>query len=231
MSAIIFDDPALRKRSFIFEDREDAGTYLARFMKQYAGKDALVLAIPSGGVPIGLALSLHLDLPFDMLIIRKIPVPGNPEAGLGAMSLEGDIILNNRLIDLLGLSLEYIEDLASPVRAELQIRNSIFRGSKPFPDIKDKIIILADDGLASGYTMVAAARIARRKGSKEIVIAVPTGSADAVKLLSDEADAIFCPNIRDSYRFAVADAYRNWYDLSKEDVLAAIMKHPSISGN
>ncbi len=200
-------------------------------MEQYASKDTLVLAIPSGGVPIGLAISSHLDLPFDMLIIRKIPVPDNPEAGLGAMSLEGDIILNNRFVDVLGLSQEDIEDLAAPVRVELQARNSIFRGDKPLPDIKDKIIILADDGLASGYTMVAATRLVRRKEPKEIVIAVPTGSADAVELLSSEADVIFCPNIRSGYRFAVADAYRNWYDLSKDDVLAAIMKHGLLSGD
>jgi len=230
VTANIIDDPKLRNRSLIFEDRKDAGAYLAQVMEQYAGKDALVLAIPSGGVPIGLAISSHLDLPFDMLIIRKIPVPRNPEAGFGAMNLEGDMILNDRLVDMLGLSQEDIAELAAPVRVELQIRNNIFRAAKPPPQIKGKIIILADDGLASGYTMVAATRMVRRKGPKEIVIAVPTGSADAVKLLSMEADVIFCPNIRSGY-FAVADAYRNWYDLSKEDVLAALMKHRLASGD
>ena len=231
MTANIIDDPKLRNRSLIFEDRKDAGAYLAQVMEQYAGKDALVLAIPSGGVPIGLAISSHLDLPFDMLIIRKIPVPGNPEAGFGAMNLEGDMILNDRLVDMLGLSQEDIAELAAPVRVELQIRNNIFRAAKPPPQIKGKIIILADDGLASGYTMVAATRMVRRKGPKEIVIAVPTGSADAVKLLSREVDAIFCPNIRSGYSFAVSDAYRNWYDLTKEDVLDALMKRGLSSGD
>jgi putative phosphoribosyl transferase len=231
MAANIVEDPKLRNRSFVFEDREAAGAYLAQAMEQYAGKDALVLAIPSGGVPIGLAISSHLDLPFDMLIIRKIPVPGNPEAGLGAMSLEGDIILNDRLVSIFALTREDIEELAEPVRAELQARDRIFRGGKPWPEIKGKVVILADDGLASGYTMVAATRMVRRKRPKEIVLAVPTASADAVLLLSREVDTIFCPNIRSDYRFAVAEAYRNWYDLSKEDVLAALMKHGFLSGD
>jgi len=231
MTAKIIDDTNLRNRSFIFEDRDDAGAYLAKAMEQYAEKDAMVLAIPSGGVPIGLAISSHLHLPFDMLIIRKIPVPGNPEAGFGAMNLDGDMILNDRIVNMLGLSQEDIDELAAPVRTELQIRNNIFRAAKPSPKIKGKIIMLADDGLASGYTMVAATRMVRRKEPKEIVIAAPTGSADAIKLLSKEADTIFCPNIRSGYSFAVSDAYRNWYDLTKEDVLDALMKRGLSSGD
>ena len=231
MTAKIIDDTNLRNRSFIFEDRDDAGAYLAKAMEQYAEKDAMILAIPSGGVPIGLSISSYLHLPFDMLIIRKIPVPGNPEAGFGAMNLDGDMILNDRIVNMLGLSQEDIDELAAPVRTELQIRNNIFRAAKPPPQIKGKIIILADDGLASGYTMVAATRMVRRKEPKEIVIAAPTGSADAIKLLSKEADTIFCPNIRSGYSFAVADAYRNWYDLTKEDVLDALMKRGLSSGD
>lgn len=231
MDAVIIEDPKLRNEFFVFEDREDAGYYLALTLEKFAKKDAAILAIPSGGVPIGLAIASHLELPFDMLIIRKIPVPGNPEAGLGAISLEGDMILNESIIDMLRLSKDDIECLAKPVMAELQARNKIFRGGKSLIEIKSKTVILADDGLASGYTMMAAARMIRKKGPKEIVVAVPTASIDALKLLSKEVDAIFCPNIRSGDMFAVAEAYRNWHDLTKEDVLIAIMKHGFLSGD
>ena len=231
MDAIIIDDPKLRNKSFVFEDREDAGYYLALTLEKFAKKDAAVLAIPSGGVQIGLAIASHLELPFDLLIIRKIPVPGNPEAGLGGMSLEGDMILNESIVDMLRLSKDDIENLAKSVMDELRARNQIFRGGKALIEIKSKTVILADDGLASGYTMMAAARMIRKKEPKEVVVAVPTASADAVKLLSKEVDAIFCPNIRGGHRFAVAEAYRNWHDLTREDVLIEIMKHSLPSGD
>jgi putative phosphoribosyl transferase len=231
MDAVIIDNPKFRNKSFVFEDRKDAGYYLALTLEKFAKKDAVVLAIPSGGVPIGLAIASHLELSFDLLIIRKIPIPGNPEAGLGAMSLEGDVILNESIIDMLRLSKDDIENLAASVMAELRARNQVFRGGKSLIEIKSKTVILADDGLASGYTMKAAARMIRKKGPKEIVVAVPTASIDAVKLLSKEVDAIFCPNIRGGDRFAVAEAYRNWHDLTREDVLIDIMRHGLLSGD
>ncbi|MCJ7444770.1 MAG: hypothetical protein MUO26_09620 [Methanotrichaceae archaeon] len=231
MTATIIDDRKLRNKSFVFQDREDAGIYLALTLERFKGKDVLVFAIPSGGVPVGLVIASHLEFPFDLLIKRKIPIPGNPEAGLGAMNLEGDIILNDRLISMLGISIEDIQKLAEPIKAELQTRNLIFRGDRPWPEINGKIIILADDGLASGYTMITAARMVRRYDPEEIVVAVPTGAADAVKLLAKEVDIIYCPNIREGYSFAVADAYRDWYDLSKEEVVDLLMKHNFLTGD
>ena len=124
--------------------------------------DALVLAIPSGGVPVGLVVSSRLDLPFDLLIIRKIPIPGYTESGFGAVSLEGDMVLNEPLVRELGLSPEEIEVLAEPVQEELQARNRIFRENRPWPELAGKTVILVDDGLASGYTMLAAVRVVRR---------------------------------------------------------------------
>jgi predicted phosphoribosyltransferase len=133
MTAIIIEDQSLRNKSWVFEDREEAGTHLARMLEQFRGEDALVLAIPSGGVPVGLAVSAHLELPFDLLVIRKIPIPGNPEAGFGAISLEGDMFLNESMVKMLGLSKEEIDELAESVRAELLARNRIFREERPMP--------------------------------------------------------------------------------------------------
>jgi putative phosphoribosyl transferase len=229
MPAVIIENPEFRNKAWIFEDRADAGEHLARSLEQFRGKDAIVLAIPSGGVPVGLAISSHLKLPFDLLIIRKIPIPGNPESGFGAISLEGDMVLNEPMVRMLGLTSEEIEELAGPVREELLARNRIFRESRPWPEIKGKIVILADDGLASGYTMLAAARVVRRREPKQIVIAVPTASASTVNLLLPEVDMIFCPNIRSGATFAVADAYHNWYDLSRKEVESLLEEHGLLS--
>ncbi|MGC9515119.1 phosphoribosyltransferase [Methanocrinis sp.] len=225
MTAKIIEDPDLRDRWGVFGDRREAGEHLARFVERWRGEDAMVLAIPSGGVPIGLAVSEDLDLPLDLLIIRKIPIPGNPEAGFGAISLEGDLVLNPPLVRMLGLSAEEIEELSKPVREELEERNRLFREGRPEPVLRGKIAILVDDGLASGYTMMAAVRMVRRREPSRIVVAVPTASLGTVRLLAEEVDEIACPNIRSGASFAVADAYRNWYDLSREEVLKLLRDH------
>lgn len=230
MAATIVEDPKLRNKSWVFKDREEAGSHLAGMLEQFRGKDAVVLAIPSGGVPVGLAVASHLELPFDLLIIRKIPIPGNPEAGFGAISLEGDMFLNESMVRMLRLSKEEIDELADQVRAELQARNSVFRENRPLPELKGKTVILVDDGLASGYTMMTAARMVRRREPSQIVVAVPTASLSTIELLAQEEDMIVCPNIRSGYSFAVADAYEDWYDLSREEVVGLLRKHELLTG-
>ena len=229
MAATVIDDPKFRNKSFVFEDRGDAGLRLAKMLEQFRGKNAVVLAIPSGGVPVGLAVSSYLDLPFDLLIIRKIPIPGNTEAGFGAVSLEGDMLLNDSMVKMLRLSDKEIMELAKPVKAELEARDNIFRRGRPMPDLEGKTVILADDGLASGYTMMAAARLVRRRKPAMIVVAVPTASLNTIEVLSDYVDMVVCLNIRSGYSFAVADAYRNWYDLSREEVVSMLRKHNAVN--
>ena len=230
MSAIISEDPKIRNRSGVFEDRNEAGEILARSLESFRGKNAVVLAIPSGGVPIGLAISIHLDLSFDMLIIRKLPIPGNPEAGFGAISLEGDMILNDSLVKMLGLSDEVIEEQAELVLEELKARNRIFRGNRPQTDLKGKVVILTDDGLASGYTMMVAARMVGRQQPERIVVAVPTASLHTIDLIAEEVDEIICLNVRTGSYFAVAEAYRNWYDLSRDEVVYQLKQHKFLAG-
>lgn len=230
MAAIIIEDPKLRNRTLVFEDRDDAGLHLARALERFRGKDAIVLAIPSGGVPVGIAVSSQLRLPFDLLIIRKIPIPGNTESGFGAVSLEGDMLLNEAMVGVLGLSRAQIAELAGPVKKELETRNRVFRGSRPWPDLKGRIVILVDDGLASGYTMMAAVRAVQRREPSQVVVAVPTASASTIKLLAPEVDMIVCPNVRSGYSFAVADAYRNWYDLERAEVIGLLKAHGLLAG-
>lgn len=230
MVATVIEDPSLRNRLGVFEDRYEAGERLARALESFRGKDAIVLAIPSGGVPIGLAVAKHLDLPFDLLIIRKLPIPGNPEAGFGAISLEGDMVLNHSMVRMLGLSNKEIEEQAESVREELKARDRIFRKNRPPEDLRGRMVILTDDGLASGYTMMTAARMTRRQKPKEIIVAVPTASLHTIDLLAGEVDRIVCLNVRTGSYFAVAEAYRNWYDLSREEVVDLLREHKFLAG-
>ena len=226
MAAKISEVSSLRDKRFVFKDRDDAGKMLSEMLSPYYGKakETIVLAIPSGGVPIGLELAKDLYLPLDLMIVRKIPVPGNPEAGFGALTLDGDIFLNDELVASLQLSPKEIEDQITKVKTDLQERNRIFRQGTPFPDVVHKTVLMADDGLASGYTMLACVETARRKGASKIVVAVPTAPERTVSRISPIVEEIFCPNIRTGQYFAVADAYANWYDLSRDEVLTRLQE-------
>ena len=219
MAAEIIDDQSLRNRTHVFKDRLEAGGRLARRLEKYRKKDCLVLAIPSGGIPIGLTIARHLEIPFDLVISRKIPIPGNPEAGFGALSFEGSLFLNEPLVSELHLTQEEIQDLSAPVLEEIHHRNEVFRGGRPFPDLRGKIIILVDDGLASGYTMMASINFVKKRKPSRIVVAIPTGPESSVQVISASVDEILCLNIRRGFYFAVADAYHEWHDLSEGEVM------------
>ena len=181
--------------------------------------DTTVLAIPAGGVPVGIEISERLKLPFDLIIVRKIQIPGNTEAGFGAMTPDGSVFLNEELLSYLNLTSAQIETQKEAVKKDLEARNQLFRDGKAFPDLSGKTVILADDGLASGYTMIASIHMVKQKGAERVIITVPTAPLRSIKKIDTMVDEIFCANIRDTIQFAVADAYRNWYDLSRQEVL------------
>jgi len=221
----IIENKGLRDLKRMFLDRNDAGSYLARALEPFRGTDALVLAIPSGGVPVGITVARQLDLPLDVLIIRKLPVPGNPEAGFGAMSLEGDLLLNEPMVNRLGITPEEIDESVQIVREQLQERNHLFRADQTWPQLQGRTVILVDDGLASGYTMLAAARMVRKRQPAQLIVAVPTAPLQTVEMLAQEVDQIYCLNIRTETYFAVASAYRNWYDLAAEEVVRLLAEY------
>ncbi len=219
--AKIVEIPALRNKSHVFKDRDEAGRVLADMLKPQYEKaaDCMVMGIPSGGVPIAIAISRELELPLELFIVRKVQIPGNPEAGMGALSFAGGLFLNQELIDRLGITPGQVEAQIQRVRAELERRNQLFRAGRPLPDLANKRVIIADDGLASGFTTLAAIRGVRGSGAAKVIVAAPTASDTALARLSGEADEIFCPNIRTGYYFAVAEAYQNWYDLDEKEVI------------
>ncbi|WP_028322339.1 phosphoribosyltransferase [Desulfatiglans anilini] len=221
MSARVHEMASFRNRHHVFEDRFEAGKVLARMLlTEFKDReDAIVLAIPSGGVPVGLTISRELQLPFDLMLVRKLQIPGNTEAGFGALTLDGSLFLNQELLAYIRLSEHDIEQERRTVEAELQKRNQRFRGGAPPPVLENKTVLLADDGLASGFTMMASIHSAKRRKAKSVVVAVPTAPLRTIGRIQELTDAVYCPNIREEHSFAVAAAYKFWYDLSHEDVL------------
>jgi predicted phosphoribosyltransferase len=224
MTAEIIENPLWRNREQLYSDRREAGQLLATYAQPYCSRDGIVLAIPAGGVPIGLEIAQALGVAFDLILIRKMPIPGNTEAGFGAISLEGDEILNSALVRQLGLTRQRIDEIKKPVMQDLQERGLYFRGRRPLPELKNKDALLVDDGLASGSSMSVAAEVVSRKKPARIIIAVPTAPAATVDSLREKADMIICPNIRAGFPFAVASAYRQWYDLDRQEA-AELLEH------
>jgi len=220
----IIEMEELRNKNYVFRDRVHAGELLASKLKPYVGKDSIVLAIPSGGVPIGSTLAKELGLQMDLLIVRKLPIPYNTEAGFGSMSWNGEVKLNEKLVEQLQLSDPEIDSIIRDVKSELDKRMEIFRGNRPFPELKGKTAIIVDDGLASGYTLLAAISSVKKLSPARIIVAVPTASKNAVDLLAPYVDEIFCLNIRETKIFAVADAYQEWHDLTQQEVLKLLGK-------
>jgi len=203
----------------IFDNRQDAGRQLAEKLSDYKGQPVIVLAIPNGGVPVALEVAGALEANLDLVISRKIPVPLSPEAGFGAVADDGTIILNEIAVKSIGLSRQQIEYEASKVRAEIKQRSLLYRGNRPLVSVSGKTAIIIDDGLASGFTMMAAVQSVRRRRPKEIVVAVPTASAIALKQVERVADKVVTCVTGYMPRFAVADFYRRWYDLSDDEVV------------
>jgi len=224
MNSKIVEEPSYRDRKRVFRDRLQAAELLADKLSAYADGRALLLAIPSGGVPIGYTIARELNVAFDIAVVRKIQIPWNTEAGFGAVTWEGDIVLNEQLVEGLQLPSEVVGQCISRTQEVVHARLRKFRGNRPFPDLKGQTVIVVDDGLASGFTMLAAVRSVRRKSPKGITVAVPTASSTAVKLLEDGVDVLICPNIRGGPMFAVADAYMEWHDLSDEEVMSYLLK-------
>ncbi len=179
----------------------------------------VVLAIPNGGVPVALEVASALKADLDLVISRKIPIPLTPEGGFGAIADDGTVILNEDAVKRIGLSRQQIDYEASKVRAEIKQRILLYKGERPLVIVSGKTVIIIDDGLASGITMMAAVESVRRRRPRELVVAVPCASALAVKQLERVADKVVTCTTGYVPRFAVADFYRYWYDLSDDDVV------------
>jgi putative phosphoribosyl transferase len=208
----------------IFENRRDAGRKLAERLIEYKNKRVIVLSIPNGGVPMGIEVAGSFSrAEFDVVISRKIPMPLTPEAGFGAIADDGTMILNEDIVKRLGLTTPQIDYEANKVRAVIKQRTMLYRGNRPLARVIGKAVIIIDDGLASGITMKAAIESVRHRNPREIVVAVPTASTSALEIVKGVADRIITINTGEP-PFAVADYYKNWYDVSDNEVVRYIEK-------
>jgi putative phosphoribosyl transferase len=220
----IYDIEDLRNRTHVFRNRVHGGEILASFLRRQKEDSDVVLAIPSGGVPVALAVCGKLDLPLDFMIVSKITLPWNSEAGYGAVASDGTYKFNNELIADLRLTANEIQKGMEHTKEKVSRRLSLLRSLKPEEQISGKTVILIDDGLASGFTMQVAVESARNLNAQRVVVAVPTGHEEAVRKLDASADAVYCANLRTGRIFAVADAYQKWHDVPDHEVTALLSK-------
>jgi putative phosphoribosyl transferase len=216
---LIVELPELRDKIRVFRDRSQAGEVLAGMVQSFHKTGALVMAIPSGGLPVAVVIARQLQLSLEVAVVSKITLPWNTEAGYGAVAFDGTRRLNHDLLPHLRLTEKQIEEGQTRTLQKVRRRSTQFRGDRPFPDLSQKAVILVDDGLASGFTMLVAVEALRRAGAKSLHVAVPTGSSQAVRKVSSQVEALVCPNIRQAWHFAVAEAYENWFDVREEEAL------------
>jgi putative phosphoribosyl transferase len=212
-----------RNKHHVFKDRLQAGTFLATELEKQVKENTALLALPAGGIPVGYAISKCLGIPLGVAVVRKIQVPWNTEAGFGAVAWDGSVVLNDALLKELDLTSSQVKDCIFRTKQIVSERIQKFSVGS-FPEIGNRTVVLVDDGLASGYTMMVAIDSVKRRGPQRIIVAVPTGSDGAIQLLSSKVDLLICLNIRAGPVFAVADAYEEWYDLADEEVIHYLQK-------
>ncbi|UCE14697.1 MAG: phosphoribosyltransferase [Candidatus Heimdallarchaeota archaeon] len=212
---MIIEDKKLHNKFYIFDSRRRAGFLLGTFVG-LENFDILFI-IPNGGIPIGLGLLEHPlvspQKPFDLLIVRKIHVPGSTEAGMGAVTPDGQIFLNEQLMSRLSMTNYQLDQQIERAKQQIEKQRRSFR-LPASPKVFGKSVLITDDGIASGFSMLAGAKWLKKLGAEAVTIAVPTAPISSVKHLEPHVDKIICLNIRERYPFAVADAYTDWYDLS-----------------
>lgn len=202
----------------MFRDRTEAGETLAERLHRYANRDdVVVLALPRGGVPVAFAVASAIGAPLDVFVVRKLGVPWHPELAMGAIASGGICVLNEEVIRALSISDDAIEEVAAEEARELERRDIAYRDGRPRPDIRGKIVILVDDGLATGSTMRAAVKAVRRLEPARVVVAVPVGAIDTVRALQSDADEVVCVETPEPF-FGVGTWYDDFSQTTDEEV-------------
>ncbi|MFW9945576.1 MAG: phosphoribosyltransferase [Candidatus Odinarchaeota archaeon] len=222
-----------------YESRFQAGQILAEFilkrsttLKRKLDKFIdrfIVFTIPNGGVPVAEGFCDKLDLKYDIIIVRKIKIPFNTEAGFGSITTDGTILINEPLLNSLNLSKFQLEKSIESTKNEIKERISYYNKSPELHEtyrklIENQYIFLMDDGLASGFTMLAAIQMVKKYNPAKTYLAVPTAPLHTISRIQKEVSEVFCPNSRNTMWFAVADAYQHWYDVPESEVLETIKK-------
>ena len=201
-----------------FPNRAEAGRQLAKKLEKYAGRDdVIVLGLPRGGVPVAYEVAKRLYAPLDVFIVRKLGVPGFEELAAGAIASGGVRVLNEDVVRAIPYATEAIEAVTARETTELQRREQIYREGRPAPELRDKVAILVDDGLATGATMRAAVKALRERGAAKIIVAVPVGPPDTCDELAKEADEAICLSTPPFFQ-AVGQYYEDFAQISDDHV-------------
>ena len=201
-----------------FNDRVEAGKRLASELADFAGKDAIVLAIPRGGVVVGSEIAKALDLPLDVIIPRKVGAPDNPELAIGAVAEDGTIILDKQLVAYLGVPQDYISEESERQKREIERRLKLYRQNEPYPNLQRRDVILVDDGIATGSTMKAALASVKNRGAKTVTVAVPVGPPSTIEELEKQADRVVCPYTPEYFQ-AIGQFYNDFDQTTDEEVI------------
>jgi putative phosphoribosyl transferase len=202
-------------------DRRDAGRRLAVELMSYATEHPVIVALPRGGVPVGAEVARALGAPLEILAVRKLGAPGNPELGVGAVAEDGTGVLDARSADILGMTQAMLDATLAQESQELRRRVGRYRDRRPAISVSGRTAIVVDDGLATGLTDLAAVRTLRKRRARQIVVAVPVASSESVAMLAAEADRVICLTVPERL-FGVGMWYRDFTPVSDEDVLALL---------
>lgn len=212
-----------------FENRAAAGRQLAELLRDYRDRDdVIVLALPRGGVPVALEVARRLHAPLDLMLVRKLGVPGHEELAMGAIA-SGARVLNEDVIRNCGISEYDLERETRAEEAELERRARRYRGDRPWPQLENRCVILVDDGIATGATMAVAARGVREQRPSELVIAVPVAPPATIERFAPLADHFVCP-LKPMSFWAIGAWYRDFTQLSDEQVIAMIREADDLQG-
>lgn len=203
----------------MFKDRKEAGFRLGEALKKFSGQEPIVLAIPKGGIEIGYEVAKSLQCPFSVLITRKLPFPEYPESGFGAVAEDGSTYIVPGMEKKVPEST--FEDVYRQQVDEIKRRVSVLRGGKPLPEITGKTVIITDDGIAMGSTMMASIAYCKKNNPARLIIASPVASPRTVSAIGREADDAVILETPEDFQ-AVAQVYRDWYDVSDMEALSIL---------
>jgi putative phosphoribosyl transferase len=215
----------------IFEDRTSAGRLLAEKLHAYhRHRAAIVLGLPRGGVPVAFEVARRLELALDVLVVRKLGVPWQPELAFGALGAGGVRVLDPEIVQGMGISEEELEEVVARELAELERRERAFRGERPTLDLKQRTVILVDDGIATGATMRAATKAARLLGASRIIVAAAVAAVETYEELRTEADEVVCLAVPDPF-YSVGSWYRSFPQLEDQAVRDLLARSAAAAGH
>ena len=203
----------------LYKDRYDAAQQLLPELEKYKGdKNAILLAIPRGALEMGKVLRDELKIPLDIVVTKKIGAPGNEEYAIGSVDPDGSVQVNKDVVAGYGIQQKYIDDEAERLKHVIKRRYEDYRGDPKPPNLKDKIVIVVDDGIATGFTTLAAIQYIRKQKPKKIILAVPVSAVDSHEKLKKEVDEMICPQVREDF-FAVGQFYDVFAQVSDEEAI------------